>query len=449
MGRWALCAVMLIAGLAAPSPASAAEDWRATGWYGWITYHRVLTHTGADSLPQAVDQRVRIRVEGSRARVIEASGTSWAVQGGPSCHTTTTWETLGPGAPQPFGDVFEVTGDGTETGYHLSAYVMSVRQQVTSGSSPAGCAAPQDFVTDSSTDVEVGCGPMDFETGSPAPCAAADTTRLTESRTFTLELTEDTTTYDAAWDLASDPDEDPCLALPDRCLDEGGPQVEVSETGQAGDLGVACGAASFQWRAVTGRRRSVKDGEHACVFLVGNDVSRTLLKVSVEEGVPIGSAFAGTLLGDGVVGFGDSAAPWGEEQRSSRLVMGALAKALGASSARLTAVSSVGQLVGLMALPLAGAFIHSQVKKKNACVQVIVDQDGSDLKVDWSMVYARTDEASLTRAKVYRKVDRRRRIDTYEPVSLGMQCLPSGEVSVSGSRSAAMRPRTTTYFRTL
>ncbi len=106
----------------------------------------------------------------------------------------------------------------------------------------------------------------------------------------------------------------------------------------------------------------------------------------------------------------------------------------------------VGKAVGLLAVPLAGAFIAGQVKKNDACIQVIVDRDSGKLRVDWSMVYAHASEADLKKSKVYRSVERRFQVDRVAAVPLNMSCNPDGSVRVSERSSAAMHGKVTTYL---
>ena len=82
----------------------------------------------------------------------------------------------------------------------------------------------------------------------------------------------------ASWDLVQDPAQDPCLTLPDRCLEEAADKpVTVATCGTGGAMGAACGKARFTWLRVTLSATSVYTGERACVFLLGNQAAQKIL----------------------------------------------------------------------------------------------------------------------------------------------------------------------------
>ncbi len=158
-----------------------------------------------------------------------------------------------------------------------------MREQVTVTSSPAGCSGADGTQTvDSAYGTELGCGP------AVAACVTKDTEHLAGFASFTETFTDGSQTVTANWDLVNDPDKDPCHTVPDHCLDvSNDPTVSVSDAGSSGDLGAACGRATFRWRTVTGREGTVKEGEKACVFLIGNAAAKKVLATALAVGVPI------------------------------------------------------------------------------------------------------------------------------------------------------------------
>jgi hypothetical protein len=106
----------------------------------------------------------------------------------------------------------------------------------------------------------------------------------------------------------------------------------------------------------------------------------------------------------------------------------------------------VSGFAGLLAVPLAGLWKASQIRKNDACVQFIVDRDDGALSVDFSMVYAHSSDPGLTQAKVYKKVAKRLAPDGAKRVPLKMSCNPDGTVSVSSAASKAMTSKTSTYM---
>lgn len=437
-------AAALVAGLLNPAPASAA-DWRDRGWYGWLLVTYVGQESGCDTdgvciQGHSTDREVRYRIFGRKARVLSATGTSSADTSTTGCSSSTTWQYLGAGAPVPFGGGFFVDPIGA-SGYRLSAQPLMAKATETI----TDCNGTTSRATELSVDAWVGCGPRPPDSGDPAPCLATDRERLVASTQYVENYTWGSWTTTASWHLSADPDKDPCLTDPTCSGDE--LTVSSSDSGTGGDLGAVCGEAAFTWRAVTGRETPVRKGEGACIFLVGNQLSRQIVKTAAEHGVPIGMAFAGTLLREGVARYGGKVTAWGAEALTKHLVMKAVAKAIGRVAVRINVIVTVGRVVGLFAVPLAGRFIYRQVKENDACIQVIVDKDGDSHRVDWSMVYAHSDERRLTMAKVYQKKAKRLQLDDYVPVPVGMRCAPDGTVTVDGRPPAAFRSSVSTWWR--
>jgi hypothetical protein len=221
--------------------------------------------------------------------------------------------------------------------------------------------------------------------------------------------------------------------------------VRVSSSGKNGTIGSRCGRATFDWRTVTKSRTSVKKGETACVFLVGNDLARDVLFVAKDAGVSIGTAFTGTVLRELVAENADTALEKAVESVTKRKTLARISRAVGVNLVRYNAIFTAGRIAGVLAVPIAGAFIVRQIKDNDACVQVIVDPEDDGVKVDWSMVYAHSDDRDRTTAKVYRK--KNGLIDTAEPSSLGMRCAPNGTVSVSGSGTKPLAAEVPTLMR--
>jgi hypothetical protein len=437
--------IALLLGLLQPAPASAA-DWRDRGWYGWLS----VTYAGEE--PGGCDAwscwqghgsnyQVRYRIEGRDARVLSATGTSWADTSDLGCASRTTWEFQGPGAPSPFGGNFTVDAVGGDSGYRLSAQEMSAKVLRTIDD----CGGLTSSYIDFPVDGWVGCGPRPPGSGDPAPCLATDREHLVRDVQYVETTSFGSWTFTSSWDLAADPDKDPCLTDP-ACSD-GDVTVTTAETGSGGDLGAVCGKASYTWRAVTGREGTVRKGEGACVFLVGNELSRQILTTAVQNGVPIGKAFAGTLLSQGVARYGGDASTWGGDALTKYRLMRSMAKSIGKVATRINQIVLVGKVAGLLAVPLAGSFVASQIKKNDACIQVIVDKDGSSHRVDWSMVYAHSNERALTEAKVYRKKAKRFGVDRYVRVPVGMTCGTDGTVTVEGRTSDAFSSSLSTWWK--
>ena len=414
------------------------------GWYGWLTLDTV------DSFGQhGGTQHLRLRVEGFKATVIEASGEAYTTIG--DCEgERTDWLVLGPGQPETFGNYFDVNpGAGGPNEYTLSGFMLPILQRVTV-SSPGGCSGRDGTSTETTmAGFEIGCGAGAIETG-PEPCVAVDVMHLRGSVGYTQDFTEGTAQTTAAWDLAANPDEDPCLVLPDKCLDpdlvDFDPRVTVATAGGAGSLGAACGKAAFHWRHVTLSRTSVSEGERACVFLVGNRVAKRLLDVAQRRGVTVSVAFGAIILRSLVDRYSGTGAAWSPVETASSEVLKRIAKAVGMNAQRFNAVSVVSGFAGLLAVPLAGLWKASQIKKNDACIQFIVDRDGGALSVDFSMVYAHSSDVGLTQAKVYKKVARRLAPDGAKRVPLKMSCNPDGSVAVSSAASKAMTAKTSTYM---
>ncbi len=91
-------------GLAMPgAAAAAAEDWRDDQWYGWITIVSKGDFGGEETSPHGHDTTHRLRVTGSSARVIAASGSAYSLYESADCTRRDDRLLLGPGAPLPFG----------------------------------------------------------------------------------------------------------------------------------------------------------------------------------------------------------------------------------------------------------------------------------------------------------------------------------------------------------
>ena len=429
--------------LAASRPSVAEDDWRAGSWYGWIELHKVGEESGDGISAQGTDETVRVRVTADHAKVIAASGTSWNDTIDRCDFTSHT--TLGPGSPIPFGDDFAVLGDpSTPANYTLSTFNMSLREQRTR----TDCAPLEQIDESAATGFELGCGPFDWDTGQETPCLATDTGHLTGSVDYVDAVTYGSYRTTASWDLVQDPAQDPCLTLADRCLEEAVDKpVTVATSGTGGAMGAACGKATFRWRRVTLSGTSVYNGERVCVFLLGNQAAQKILSVAANQGVDIGSAFAGTVLRAGVITHTPDVAKWGAEQAAQHVILRRLGAAVEANSARFTPIVAIGAAVGLLAVPLAAGVIVDQIINKKACIQVITDIDTGALKVDWSMVYAQATDLNKTRAKVYRRVDRRYRPDTASPSYLQMTCSRYGTVKVYTNTSSAMSYKRTTILK--
>lgn len=429
--------------------AQAAESWRDRGWYGWL----VIDTTTEDS-GQSRDTHLRLRVEGFKATVAEAGGTWVSVYTGPPCTRTTDITILGPGQPEPFGsNAFAVLpGPGGANEYTLEAYDLPWLQHTITSWSGSTCGPPIEDTRTGFISEAAGCGAFDWERDPPGlvPCHALDTNHLRGSADYTEQMTEGWTRDVVSWDLAADPAEDPCLELPDHCLDDdlqpGTGVVTTAPTGANGTLGSACGPASFTWRHVTLSKTSVEKGESACVFLVGNDLAKTLLDVAITHDVPIGTAFAAIVLRDLVGEWSGSDKAWVAAELANKAILEALKSAMGTIAKRFGPIAMVGDVAGLLAMPVAGAWVVKQVRDNDACMQVIVDRESTGLKVDWSLVYAHSSDANKKSAKVYRKV-KRFGPDVAKPVLLNMRCTTSGGITVSGDGSAAMSPKKTSYLR--
>jgi hypothetical protein len=234
------------------------------------------------------------------------------------------------------------------------------------------------------------------------------------------------------------PPVDPVTADPDD-------DVKVSASGTNGTIGSRCGKATFDWRTVTKSKTSVKKGETACVFLVGNDPARDILLAAKDAGVSIGTAFTGTVLKELVADNAGTALEKAAESLTKRKTLARISKVVGVNLGRYNMLFTAGKVAGVLAVPLAGAFVVGQIKNNDACIQVIVDPEGDEVKVDWSMVYAHSDDPDRTTAKVYRK--KNGIIDTAEPAPLGMRCAPNGTVSVSGSGTKPLSAETSTFIK--
>ncbi|HEX6944631.1 MAG TPA: hypothetical protein VF196_00455 [Casimicrobiaceae bacterium] len=452
MLRAALVSCLCLFGcFATCASASAAEDWRQKRWYGWITVSEVGHEGSREQSTLGEDTLHRIRVRRSKARIVAAWGTAYSASGeptdefgNPSCQVSSSWRILGPGASLPFGNSLEIGRAGGASGYKLDLFHLSARTRETVTTNPQGCS-PESVTArtyDAAYGKSIGCG---VNVG----CRARDRSHLRGATSYRTTFTAGSHLLTAAWDLVDDPDEDPCRTVPDRCLDDGTGDLAVTAaaTGAQGDLGAGCGTATFDWLAVTGRPRTVRAGEQACVFLVGNAATRKLLTTASTVGVSLGSAFAGTVLSAGAVRYTGSVGIWAEKQLARSTILRALARSVGANATRFSPITAVGTGVGLLAVPLAGAFVLNEIKNGNACLQVIVDRDGGSIKADWSMVYARATDPMLSQSKVYRRIDKFLAVDPVEAVPLGMTCDPDGTVRVSGRPTAALTREVTTLLR--
>jgi hypothetical protein len=435
--RGALALIMFLAALGAVPAQStaAAADWRAEGWYGTVTLDQ-----SAVSDAETVRRHLVLRVDGATYSVVEASGSATFVSGS-GCVTHSAYTFVGPGTPLAFGSQFAVEpGEGGADDYRISAFQAPMLTQMNVSSSPPGCSGQDGQRTETTYyDVTVGCGAIvpTAERLAPRPCSALDRTHLRGAVDYTNPFTETTERVIASWDLSTDPSN---LSGP---FD---PRVSVSATGAHGSMGSACGAATFGWRHVTRSKTSVRSGEHACVFLVGNRLTRQLLDVTSKHGVTIGKAFAGTVLRSLVQDYKGEAAKGAAGWMAKRVLLKRMAAAVGANADRFAPITMVGKFAGLLGVPLAGLWTVNQIKNNDACLQVIVDRDGSDLKVDWSMVYAHSSDPGLTRAKVYKKVAKRFSPDGVEAVKLGLTCTKSGTVRVSSGQSGAMSGKVTSFL---
>lgn len=450
MKRLMLALALMVTGVALPVTSAEADDTSEKRWYGWISYVTKSHAGGFDEegnyhQPSEVDEYTRVRVKGTSARIVQVTGGSFSKTpiGFGNCVKTTTWTNLGPGTTPPglFDNSYYFDLDQSNT-YVLSLTSMLKRVARTESASPAGCTTVSNQTYDSYESHEIDCaGP--FQNGR---CKTDNKHRLKGSSIHTTPITLGSIYDEARWNLVDDPDKDPCRDIVDRCLDNSNLKVDVLKSGARGDLGVVCGKAAFKWRAVTGVPRTVKKREKACVFLVGNESARLVLDVARAEGVPIGTAFAGTLFKPKVAEFTGGVSVWGKQQRSKKAVLRSLANSLVTVTNRVNAITTAGRAVGLQAVPIAGAFIVNQIENNDACLQVIVDNDGGKQKTDWSMVYAHSTDSKLTKSKVYRKIDRRLKLDKIEPVNLNMRCTTSGRVAVSEKKSDAMTSRVPTLF---
>ena len=181
------------------------------------------------------------------------------------------------------------------------------------------------------------------------------------------------------------------------------------------------------------------------MFLAGNDISRSLVKAALDSGVPIGKLFAGTVLRHVTLKDGEREAKWATQQLSKRRALRYIAEAIGENLSRYNTVFTIGKIAGVLAAPTAGGFIANQVLNNDACIQLIVDQDGSKMKVDWSMVYAHSPEKRLTSAMVYKA--RGALVRKAVPVSLRMRCAGNGTVSVFTGGTRSLSHETSTFMR--
>jgi hypothetical protein len=429
------------------SPAHArGTTWRDTKWYGWISLHVSGSETGENINDHGMDVVQVIRASGSHLSIVQTSGNFWGEAidcDYPSYQATIT----GPGkfGEEYAGGVLVVDRGGTKYTLGTPGGIPSVVQETDTWG--AGCAGgTSTYSTTVPYFMDFGCGTFHDDTFKATPCTTSNTKHLKGHADYVDTYSYGSYETVADWNLVSNPVNDPCLATPTPA--ECGTDLRtatVSDSGDSGDLGSTCGKATFDWREVTGERSPVHDGEGACVFLVGNKLAQLLLKVAADTGVPIGSAFAGTVLHGGVVKYTGKTTIWAEKWLAKKTLLRAIARALGESLPRFTPIVAIGEAVALTAIPLAVGFLVGQIKNHNACVQVVVDKDSGKLKVDWSLVYAHASDSSLTSAHVYKKHARSLRPDTYTPVGLGMQCNGDGTVSVDAGSSKAMNPRVTAY----
>ena len=196
-------------------------------------------HGGLGSV--TTDPHLRLRVEGFKATVAEAGGTWVSIDEGPLCTRTTI---LGPGQPEPFGsNGFAVLpGPGGANAYTLEAYDLPWLQHTITSWSGATCGPP---IEDTRTGfISGGCRVPARSTGNGTPRGwfrATPWTRITcgGRADYTEQLTEGWTRDVVSWDLAADPADDPCLELPDHCLDDDlQPGTGVVTTAPTGANGV-------------------------------------------------------------------------------------------------------------------------------------------------------------------------------------------------------------------
>ena len=103
----------------------------------------------------------------------------------------------------------------------------------------------------------------------------------------------------------------------------------------------------------------------------------------------------------------------------------------------------LGEVVGLQAVPLTALFKATQIKKHNACVQVVAQVQGGKLRSDASLVYSPSAlkhpkaDADLTRARTYKLVRGKA-----QRAYTGLRCTKSGGIGATRSHAGrSARPR--------
>jgi hypothetical protein len=458
-------AMSLVAGAIALGPGSAGAapgdpfpaDWPPQSWYGVVSFEDTYAYDGGSSHTVG-----RIRVspapngqQYSLVQEIQVTGTSTVEDLRFDCTTTSRFvldrlEPTSAGGPEGFFGVTAHPG----TGMYSIGLTLHEAGTVTETQVGAGCLAPGTVTRDHGVAhvLSYGCGPATELL--PAPCQTNDPAHLVGNVDYRDAFGQ----HKASWDLVTDPAADPCVVTPALCAatpppgtepppgsEEPLPTVTVTDRGRQATVASRCGSAGHDWGTVTGGASTVRSGEQACVFLLGNDLAQELLAVSLSAGVSLGTAFGGTVFDELVVEYADDVTLWSEQQLAKRTLLRALARSFGVRG--FGPITSLGNVVAINGVALGGLILASQIEAHNACVQVIVSQDGrGGLEFDASLVYAQARDRSLTQANTYEVQSRRLRPDRIVPVSLGLTCERDGTATVAGSSRAFNRSTATSAF---
>ena len=217
------------------------------------------------------------------------------------------------------------------------------------------------------------------------------------------------------------------------------PGAADEEPDDTDGLGVVCGRAGFNWKTIAERDTFVDKGERACVFLIGNDVAAEILARAVRTNSSFNKVFASTLL----TAYQTQATEPGPDESADEALEHAIFVKLqrswkklamaGASAFRafkgITWQIRLGEVVGLQAIPMTALFKAAQIKKHNACVQVVAQVQGGKLRSDASLVYSPSAlkhpkaDANLTRARTYQLVR-----GNAQRAYTGLRCTKSGGI---------------------
>jgi hypothetical protein len=218
------------------------------------------------------------------------------------------------------------------------------------------------------------------------------------------------------------------------------PGAAAEEPDEENDgMGVVCGRAGFNWKTIAKRDMFVDKRERACVFLIGNDVAAEILARAVRTNASFNKVFASTLLS----AYQTRATQPGPDESADEALEHAIFIKLQRSWKKLAMAGAsafrafkgiawqvrLGEAVGLQAIPLTALFKATQIKKHNACVQVVAQVQGGKLRADASLVYSPSAlkhpkaDADLTRARTYKVVGGKA-----QRAYTGLRCTKSGGI---------------------